>query len=258
MKKFVIALSMIAVACVAHASDLEREARIAEQIADGIMDGDTLYLTAEEHRFLAIAMPPEGMPVRGAALVLHGRGLHPDWETVVQPLRTGLAHQGWYTLAIQLPVLEKDATYYDYLPILPEAAPRIEAALAHLARAGFPRPVIVAHSCGVHMAMHWLEKPGREGRIRAFVGIGMGATDAGQPMPRPYPLDRLRIPVLDILGSDDYPSVKATAAQRKDALIKAGNAYSRQQILPGADHYARGHSEALVEMVADWLNNLPR
>ncbi|MGE0079710.1 MAG: DUF3530 family protein [Thiohalomonadaceae bacterium] len=258
MKKTVVALSMMTAIWGAHAADLEREARISEQVADAVMDGEVIHLEAEGHRFFAIAMPPEGAPARGAALILHGRGLHPDWETVVYPLRTGLARQGWYTLAIQLPVLEKDASYYDYLPVLPEAAPRIEAALAHLAQAGFPKPVIVAHSCGVHMAMHWLEGEGRETHIRAFVGVGMGATDAGQPMPRPFPLDRLRIPVLDILGSDDYPSVKAGAAQRREAILKAGNAYSRQHVLAGADHYARRHGDALVEVVADWLDRLPR
>lgn len=257
MTRPAVALLLMLTLCGAHASDLEREARISEQIVDAIMDGEPVYLEADGRNFLAIAMPPEGTPARGAALILHGRGLHPDWETVVHPLRTGLAREGWYTLTIQLPVLEKDASYYDYLPLLPEAEPRIEAALAHLAAAGFPQPVIVAHSCGAHMAMHWLETSGRDARLRAFVGIGMGATDAGQTMPRPYPLDRLRMPVLDIYGSDDYPSVKASATQRRDAIARAGHTHSRQRVLEGADHYARRQGAALVEMVSHWLAGLP-
>lgn len=239
-----------------HASDLAREARIAEQIVDAIMEGDPLQLEAGGHRFLAITMAPEHGPARGAALILHGRGLHPDWETVVKPLRTGLAESGWHTLAIQLPVLDREATYYDYLPVLAEAGPRIDAALAHLAAQGYPRPAIVAHSCGVHMAMHWLETRGDDARISAFVGVGMGATDHGQPMRRAYPLDRLRIPVLDIYGGNDYPSVKATAMQRRAAIQRAGHPHSRQQVLEGADHYARQKSPALLDAIRNWLADL--
>lgn len=108
------------------------------------------------------------------------------------------------------------------------------------------------------MAMHWLETRALTARIRAYVGIGMGATDYGQPMRRAYPLDRLRIPVLDIYGSDDYPSVKATAAARGEAIRRAGHAHSRQLVLEGADHYARRQGPALVDAVEQWLSGLPR
>jgi len=49
-------------------------------------------------------------------------------------LRTGLTEYGWNTLSVQMPVLDNDASFYDYLEILPEAHPRIHAALKFIQR----------------------------------------------------------------------------------------------------------------------------
>ena len=122
-------LLLTTLAATAAASDLEREARLAAEIEDTIVFGDPVYLRAGEHDFLAIYTESEEEPALGTAVILHGRGFHPDWAQVAGPLRSGLAERGWNTLSIQLPVLAKDAKYYDYVPIFPEAQQRIEAAL---------------------------------------------------------------------------------------------------------------------------------
>ena len=38
-------------------------------------------------------------------IILHGRGYHPDWAEVANPLRVGLA-EGWNTLSLKMPVLD--------------------------------------------------------------------------------------------------------------------------------------------------------
>ncbi len=236
-------------------SDLEREKRLGEQIVDAIFDGDTMYLEAEGHEFLAIHMQSEAENVRGAVLILHGRGLHPDWETVVQPLRTALPNHGWDTLSIQLPVLEKEAKYFDYVPLFPEAYPRIEAAITYLREQGIEHIVLIAHSCGAHMAMNWIDIKG-DSAIDAYIGIGMGATDYKQPMSKPFPLAGMHVPVLDIYGSKDYPAVLRMAPERKAMITQAGNPQSVQREIPGAEHYFNGHNDALIEVISDWLNAL--
>ncbi len=236
------------------AADLAREQRIAEQIVDAIFDGEPLQLQAGAHSFLAIHMASSAETPRGAAIILHGRGLHPDWETVVKPLRTALPEQGWETLSLQMPVLEKEASYYEYEPSFPAAHPRIEAAIAWLRARGIQRIVLIAHSCGAHMAMSWVGSGGTG--IDAYVGIGMGATDYLQPMRQPFPLDRLTIPVLDLYGEHDYPAVLAMAPARLALMNKGGHRQSQQQQLPAADHYASDQGAALTAAVASWLNSL--
>ena len=114
------------------AADLNREKRMADEIVDAILDGEVVYLNANDHEFLSIYTEADesGEAVRGTAIILHGRGFHPDWQDAINPLRVGLAESGWNTLSVQMPVLEKQAKYYDYLPLFAEAIPRIEAAIA--------------------------------------------------------------------------------------------------------------------------------
>ena len=105
------------------------------------------------------------------------------------------------------------------------------------------------------MAMNWIDKVGDDA-IDAYVGIGMGATDYKQPMHKPFPLDRMKVPLLDVYGSQEYPAVLKMAPQRKTLIDRAGNSQSAQQIIDGADHYFAGHNEALVEAVGSWLDGL--
>jgi pimeloyl-ACP methyl ester carboxylesterase len=235
--------------------DLAREQRLAEQTVDAILDGDPVYLTLEDDtRFLAIQMEADPGPQRGAAIILHGRGMHPDWSQVAAPLRTGLPGHGWSTLSLQMPVLEKDAKYYDYLPVFPAAVPRIEAGIRHLREQGIERIVLIAHSCSVHMSMAWIEAMGDDS-ISAYVGIGMGATDYQQPMPSPFPLDHIEVPLLALYGSNDYPAVHRTATLITAALPELHPASAVREI-PGADHYFNDADDDLVSAVAAWLDTL--
>jgi hypothetical protein len=136
-----------------EASGLAREQRLAEQIVDAIVAGEPVYLEADGHRFLTIHTEAESRPARGAAITLHGCGTHPDREQVAHPLRTGLPAEGWAMLSMQMPVLAKDATYSDYLAVMPEAIPRIDAGIRYLRDQGHARVILIAHSCGVHMSM---------------------------------------------------------------------------------------------------------
>jgi len=253
MNKIFPAILLLIVCISAQASDLARETRLKDQIIDAILDGEPHMLKASGHEFLGIYT--EADEPRGAVLILHGRGYHPDWQDVVNPLRVGLAEQGWNTLSIQLPVLEKDAKYYDYVPIFDEAVPRIDAAVEFLRQQGNDRIVLIAHSCGAHMALDWI-RARKDSSIDAFVGLGMGATDYRQPMHQPFPLDWMRVPILDLYGANDYPAVIRLAPSRSEMIAKAGNPGSRQAVLLDADHYFTDQGEPLVAAVADWLDQL--
>lgn len=251
----VILLSVLFAAQPVLASDLAREKRLAEQTEELIFDGEVVYLEGAGHEFMNVYTETEEDEVKGAVIILHGRGYHPDWKRVAKPLRLGLPERGWTTLSMQMPVLDKQAKYYDYVLIFPEAFPRIEAGIDFLKEEGYKKIVLIAHSCSVHMVMAWLDaKAFRD--IEAFVGIGMGATDYQQPMAKPLPLDQLSIPVLDVYGSAEYPAVVHGAAQRLDLIKQAGNKKSRQIMVPEADHYFTDQDEALLEVVSKWMQGL--
>lgn len=246
---FVLSLSSLTI----HASDIEREKRLASEIVDTIMDGDAEFLKAGDHEFLGLYTEAE--EAKGGVIILHGRGFHPDWSDVANPLRVGLAEQGWNTLSIQMPVLDKEAKFYDYVEILPEAFPRIDAAIDFLKEKENKKIVLIAHSCSAHMAMAWVDA-GHMRDLDGFIGIGMGAVDYKQPMLKPFPLDKIKIPVLDVFGQEEYPAVKKGAPGRLAAIKKAGNEKSTQLVVPNANHYFTDQGQALLDVVAPWLNDL--
>lgn len=245
----------------AELADLQREKRLADEIVDSIIDGDPVFLEAEGHEFLSIYTEADEVQDerKRAVVILHGRGFHPDWQDTVNPLRVGLAEAGWNTLSVQMPVLEKEAKYYDYVPLFPESLPRIDAAVRYARDQGNEHVVLIAHSCGVHMAMAWVDA-GLDGRpsekIDALVGIGMGATDHKQYMKKPLPLDKLKVPVLDVYGENDYPGIINKAAERIDMIRSAGNDSSGQLVIPESNHYHADKGEELTAAISEWLDSL--
>ena len=249
--KLIIVLIFLSMA--AGASDIAREKRLASQVVDSIIDGEAVFLKSGDHEFLSIYT--EADEPGGAVIIMHGRGFHPNWADVVYPLRVGLVDQGWNTLSLQMPVLGKEARFYDYLEIMDEALPRIEAGIDYLKQQGNEKIILIAHSCSVHMTMAWVDA-GRMRDIDAFVGIGMGAVDYKQPMKRPFPLEKFIVPVLDVYGEEEYPAVIRGAPERLAAMQKAGNPKSKQLTVPGANHYFTDEGDALLEVVGPWLQGL--
>ena len=238
-----------------ESADQEREDRLTEEMQTNLFDGDVIYLLPDGETFATVEMESQADSTRGGIILLHGRGFHADWPENIGPLRVGLSEAGWHTLSLQMPVLEKSAKYFDYLPVLPEALPRIDAAIAHLNDQGISPVVLLAHSCGAHMAMLWMEQNGDSG-IDAFVGIGMGATDYKQPMRHPFPFASIAIPVLDLYGEEDYPAVHRLAPERLTLINHGGNPLSQQMISAGANHDFSNNSEQLIKEVSDWLDSL--
>ena len=235
------------------ASNILRELRMANEIVDSIIDGDAEMLVADGHEFFSIYT--EADDAKGAVIIMHGRGFHPDWVDTIQPLRVGLVDFGWNTLSIQMPVLHKEAKYYDYVPIFDEATPRINAAIDFLKQQGNQKIILIAHSCSVHMTMQYVRNEG-DGSFDAFIGIGMGATDYKQPMRRPFPLDEISKPVLDVYGGDDYPAVHRLAPERLSLIKVAGHPLSKQVKIPLADHYFTDQGEPLLDEISSWLEQL--
>ena len=239
--------------CNAFASDLAKEQRWADAIEDTIMEGETLMLDAGTNEFLGIFTEAYEDQNR-AAIIMHGTGIHPDWEQVVRPLRVGLTEHNWHTLAIQMPVLANDAEYPEYAPLYGEVAPRINAAIAYLNEEGYKKIVLIGHSQGTAMGTYYLSQ--NKADILGFVGISMPDLSGETRMMPTESLKKVNLPVLDLYGSDDLESVLTTSEQRKASAKQAGNKNYTVVIVDGADHFFRGKNEALIEKTAEWINKL--
>lgn len=253
--KMILLLLLSSITSSAFSSDLQREKRLADEIVDSILDGEPVYLNSGKHKFLSIYMESDIEKPKGAAILLHGRGYHPNWKDVSRPVRIGLPESGWHTLSIQMPVLAKEAKYYDYVPLFEEAYPRIESAVKYLKSKNINNIILIAHSCGAHMGMSWLDKTGGKD-INAYIGIGMGATDKKQYMSKPFPLAKLKIPTLDIYAKNDFRAVIKMASERLSMIKSTGIPQSKQVVIPDANHYFTDRGKPLVDTISNWLNTL--
>ncbi len=239
VKFFCLMLAGTAV-CYAQA-DYAREKRWADEITPAILVGDPVYLELKSgHKFLAIYAPH---PKAAAAVILvHGLGVHPDWG-LINPLRSQLTEQGYATLSVQMPVLAADADGARYPPLFPEAAERLQKAVAYLRGKGYAKIALVSHSMGSRMANFFLNTVA-EPHIDAWVAIGVTGTFT-EP-------GTLKVPVLDVYGENDLPVVLQGAATRAAALRNVRG--SGQIEIAGADHFYADRENELVNQVKFFLN----
>lgn len=236
----------------AASSNIERERRLEQQALDTLFIGSEERLAYSGGDFLTLTSDNDPIDNIGVIL-MHGRGHDANTPTVIKPLREALEDQGWFHISMQMPVLEKDAKYYDYLATFPDAKQRIDAAIKALQAKQVSKIIIIAHSCSVHMSMNWLNNT-EQAEIDAFIGIGMGATDFGQPMKSPLPLNKLSVPILDIFGASDYPAVLRLAPERLTAM--QDTRLSKQIIVPEANHDFTGTEDILNAHIISWIETI--
>ena len=236
-----------------YASDTDKEKRWADQIVDSLMVGDVQWLKAGSSQFLGLYTESTTAETRGGAIVLHGSGVHPNWDQIVRPLRSELPDYGWATLSIQMPVLPNKASYSEYAALFPEVPPRIDAAVQFLKKKGINNIVIIAHSLGASMGAWYLaQKPDRA--VRGFVAIGAsGRLMKNKKTDFLVSVKKITLPVLDIYGGHDLAGVLNTARDRQRVARKSGNKNYLQVKIPGANHFFDNKNDILVRRIRGWL-----
>ena len=248
MRPLIIAwITLLVLAAPVAASDLEKEQRWREQVEDSIMDGEAVDLVVEGREIFAIYMEAEDGSDKGM-IVVHGTGIHPNWQQVVQPIRVEMAAHGWNTLSIQMPILHNEAQYEEYVALYPEVPPRLRAAEAFLKDRGIQTLLIAAHSQGATMSSYYLSRHPSD--VKGLIAIGMGATQKDSHINSAQSLKKITIPVLDLYGDDDLPGVLDTVDARTEN--SAHNAQYSQQMIKGANHFFDGMEDELVSAVAGW------
>lgn len=206
------------------------------------MVGDAVWLQQKNgHRFLSLFIDRKEA-AKGAVIIAHGRGWSPDFE-LYGTLRTRLADEGYTTLSIQLPVLPSTAILGLYVPLYPDARERFQLAVDFLKGKGYRNIAIVSHSLGATMANQYLIRTD-DTSVRAWVFIGIL-----QGLQEMY---RIKIPTLDVYGSNDWTVTMWGAPERAKQL--AQHPGSGQVMVPGAKHFFEGKEDELVKIVAGFLD----
>ena len=234
-------------------SNTEREKNWADQVVDAVVVGEPVWLSARQHKFLALYAPPAQTGNRGVILI-HGRGVHPAWG-FIDNLRADLTDAGYHTLSLQMPILETGASFGAYGKTFPEAFERIDAGIQYLKKKGVQRVVLLGHSSG---AMNAVAYPAKrpQAPVAGIVAIGLSTLANGPDTMQPaLMLKTVRVPVLDLYGARDLHEVLSYAEARRAAAREAGNkSYSALRV-PDADHFFTDRYEVLRKHIVDWLSH---
>ena len=238
-----LTIVFLALPGVSYAQDYAREKRWSDEIEKSLVVGDAVWLQQKNgHRF--ITLYTEAEKPKGAVVIAHGRGWSPDFE-LYGTLRSRLAELGYTTLSIQLPVLPSTAILGLYVPLYPDARERFQLAIDFLKKKGHKDIAIVSHSLGATMANQYLIRTD-DTTVKAwvFVGILQGLEE----------MYRIKIPVLDIYGSNDWTVTMYGGPERLAQIGK--NPRSAQIIVPKATHFFEGQEEELLRHIVGFLDGV--
>ncbi|MEO5701972.1 MAG: DUF3530 domain-containing protein [Casimicrobiaceae bacterium] len=236
-------LTAATVGAAAPAPDQARETRWAEEILPSLMVGAPVYLaTPRRAKVLALLTTAVGTE-KARVILVHGLGVHPDFGMIGE-LRGLLADAGYTTLSVQMPVLAADAARDDYVAVLPDAAQRLDGAVAFLRARGSGKIIVVSHSMGATMADAWRARV--EPAIDGWVSVGMLVPFTTSP----------RVPVFDVIAEHDFPQVLDAAPARKARL--PADRCSAQTTIAGADHYFGRYEQPLAAAIEAFLGRVAK
>ena len=231
--------------------DINRELMIYEQNLNEIFDGEHYYQNYSYGKYSSIKIYNENY--KTAILYLHGRGLNPNEQNLAYPIRTIMSDK-FNTYSIQLPVLKKESTYYEYMKIFYDSDERIKSAIENILNNN-EKLIIIAHSCGVHMLMSYIRNNHLPSNVKSLVLIGSGAVDKGQRLLKHYPYDKISVPILDIYGENDFNLVLKKSKARRE-FIEEISSKSKQVEIKSSNHYHDDNSNEIIDQVNKWLSTL--
>ena len=224
-------------------ADAAREQRWADEIVPTLVIGDAIYLQpATGPRFLALYTVVT--PAKGAVLLTHGPGLHPD-HGVTGQLRVFLSDRGYTTLSLQMPVLPSDSEAGDaYRALRPEAAMRIQAGVDFLGKAGFDRIAIVSHAMGSAMAHEFLRTHPAP-PLFAWVALSFYGSFGD--------MAEAKFPIFDLYGANDYWGIRGTSSLQRVWTLRSVPG-SKQLALAEGGYFLAGGEKAVMREVAAFLD----
>ena len=245
--------------CLPAPAQAERyqEKQLSQALRQQLRVGEAVDLPLSPNSsFLAVYTKSFTHNSRGCVVLLHGLDAHLDWPQIIGPLRTQLPQHGWNTLSLQLETLNSFHRAKDYQALYRDTEKRLAAAIDFLKQRGIYNIVLLGHSLGGSMGLYYLDsrKASADKAIIAFVGVGMYDPNG---IAAEYRSDNataeLKIPILDIYGTEDSIDVLNAAKLRKIAASKAGNSNFQQLALNGGDHFLSGLEQTAQKRIRLWI-----
>lgn len=244
---YIVSLTAIA------ASDTDYETEISTTLSQRVPEQEVVWLKAGGHEFLSLYLDPTTGTVRGAAIIVHGMGAHPDWPEVISPLRTHLPDSGWATLSLQMPILPPGAPLADYGRTVKGSRQRFETAIHYLRQKGYINIVFIGYGFGAALIADFLAQvPGY--RVSAFVAISAQSHDFLNPRLKLLnDLESIDIPVLDVYAGRDRGKVVRQADDRRLAGRKNSRHIYDQIMLADANRFYTGAEKLMLNGICGWL-----
>ncbi len=254
---------------------LPPEMQRMQSIAAEIENQDyVLWLQAKGKNFLALNQPQNTANGRGAVILLHDEGSHPNWPNSINSLRSSLPNYGWHTLAISLPDSEDMAATSQgeemtkgvgsSTTAMVQEKPahiiinRINAAYQYLNEQAEFNIVLLGEGVGAGWAAQYLSQSqsertsGNSKKIQALIVINP-RTPASEPTINfSQILAQQKLPILEI-ATTGSPNDKRQAEQRRVNFRHANKNNYRQIRLPKYTVGQAGNNNLLSKRVRVWL-----
>ncbi|MFK5984531.1 MAG: DUF3530 family protein [Pseudomonadota bacterium] len=241
----------------AWANDIEKEKYWKNILASSVKIGQIIELKTPKISFIGIYNRQNLFKKRGAVILLHDKAGHPNWKDVIKPLRIQLSNYGWDTLSIQMPLRKKALkTKAEINEFYQLGFARINSAVAYLIAKKERVLFLIAHGSNTAIALNFAHKNQltRVNNVKALILISSASKKLKEhPENTIEMLEKVKLPVLDIYGSNDFDVVKSTAAQRQAAAKRSANIHYLQQEIHHADHFFSNQSEILIKRIHSWM-----
>ncbi len=238
--------------CILWASDFQRENQFADEIKKNIKLGSAIYLKSDNNKYLALYTETESLENKGTIILLHDQGQHPDRKRLIHALRAILPQHNWATLSLQMPVREFGAKSVDYYTLFPEAMQRIQTGVEYLQNSDTKNIVLLGYGMGSLMAVHFINES-KTSAVKALVTISLPVPETNIQTAQTLSfLKNINIPVLDIYGTEDIPTVSDSTRKRRVAA--RNNPNYRQFKINQAGRSFQNHEDLLVKRVHSWLS----
>ncbi len=244
----------------AGAANPAREQVVASELIERIGEQEVVWLQSNGSDFLALSAKTPATKERGGVILLHDIDAHPDWPEIISPLRNGLPEKGWSTLSIQLPLRSRDVELNarNQQKIIDQAQARITAAVEYFTHAGIYNIAFIGHGLGAAAISRFLSNDlplHHAVYIKAFIAIRFRAHEQ---LPRAYsPRALLQssvpLPIFELLGTRESPTVQQQAEQRKTVATQTQHPHFRQTILNSANNNFWRADALLLSRVSGWL-----
>ncbi len=214
-----------------------REAVVGARLEQYLPAKTVQWLEADGGKFLTLeAAPKASIEPIGAVMVVSGarRTLA---DPLVTALREAVVRGGWFTLAVQSPLIAADALPKTVTEATAKLCPRLTAAFAHLKTKQMTKVVVVGLDTGVVDTLACF----KEGLPSEVVALTLISGDAG--------VGDLTLPTLKIMPELGGRELRVSTVEHDERR--------REWVIAGVDARFAGAEVEVARRLRGWLTHLP-